>query len=624
MPEPIELVSVRFENIRNFSNATLPLNNDKFVLVGRNNAGKTSALVLLDWLLNDLDTDKLKYSESAKWDCQDVLLPARETKKKARRITLNICVHDGRMRSSLNTDKSNCTQLRLNVGATRDFRLCAKLGEPSRNEGWKSDSKAVDLLKSLQETYHCVYIPSFRDAGSVRFGKGLGRAFSDALGEKATKTGKKGRQFNEYTQVSEMGVKLKEMAETLTGSVVDRLKKGAPFGLLENVNVSLDTSPEAMINWLTEQLDVTLTTGAHDDGSVDSRSVGSGLQSILDVALHTTVDQDPASRSLLMIEEPEAFLHPSAQRQIARQLVSAKHARSSFILTTHSPFVVEEAGFGPLCLVRDQEFYPHDEQEERELAIKTQLLRNAGSEMVFAQSVLLVEGPGDLQFYEALRHRLAAHDPSGAMDRLFVVSVGGAAQFCPWVRLARAFRRGDGSQPFSFLVVMDADRAEDMREVATAAKTSAQKSVLKEIENVAKAYGKAKKSEASEADVESWHSETHLANTAFASRDYPLAFHIGDLEYASLRSVDVETLESFRDDFSMGCEDPNGFMRKLGTKGVTGRAENEPKKGPWIRGLIGANLPRSAVTVETRDILDRWISPVLDEHKRTSLLSNDW
>ena len=59
MTDEIELVSVQYQNVRGFYDATLPLDNSKSLIVGRNHAGKTSAFLLLSWLINEANPDRL-------------------------------------------------------------------------------------------------------------------------------------------------------------------------------------------------------------------------------------------------------------------------------------------------------------------------------------------------------------------------------------------------------------------------------------------------------------------------------------------------------------------------------------------------------------------------------------
>ena len=92
----MKLISIRYENIRGFYDATLPLQKEKTLIVGRNNAGKTSALKLLAWLINDADPDRLLENDSLSQEEQALLLPSRSELHRARRITLTVHIPDGR------------------------------------------------------------------------------------------------------------------------------------------------------------------------------------------------------------------------------------------------------------------------------------------------------------------------------------------------------------------------------------------------------------------------------------------------------------------------------------------------------------------------------------------------
>jgi predicted ATP-dependent endonuclease of OLD family len=49
------LESIRVENIRGFDNMVMAVGERNAVLVGPNNAGKTSVLRILDWVFNSAD-----------------------------------------------------------------------------------------------------------------------------------------------------------------------------------------------------------------------------------------------------------------------------------------------------------------------------------------------------------------------------------------------------------------------------------------------------------------------------------------------------------------------------------------------------------------------------------------
>lgn len=75
-------------------------------------------------------------------------------------------------------------------------------------------------------------------------------------------------------------------------------------------------------------------------GEISQFHQGAGEDSILDVF---GLLQDMPSYSLLIIDEVENSLHPRAQRRFVRHLISlAKKKKLQIILSTHSPFVLDE------------------------------------------------------------------------------------------------------------------------------------------------------------------------------------------------------------------------------------------------------------------------------------------
>jgi len=626
----IELKSIQFENIRNFSNTSVEIDRPKTVFVGRNNSGKTSALSLIDWLFNTLDIDELWEGEDGEHTeaCKSTVLPARSTGRKARRITLWVYVSDRRSYNKFSVE-NGIARLRIRVGSEQNFRLAAKLGAPKKIEGWDSDKNAVELLERLRNNYRVTYVPSFRDASSERFGHTLSGALSGALGERALASGKKGKQPPEYVKVQKVQSELESLARNLTKPVLEQLRDGAPSGLLKAAKLDIQANAESIVDFLVSKMQIKLITGEQDSSSVPTDSVGSGLQSVLDVALHGVRLPGDNRKHILMLEEPEAFLHPSAQRVMARELLTSSNADVLFV-TTHSPIVVEEAGYKPLCLVAEQKFYNHNVSKERRLDISTSLLRSGGSEMIFAKSVLLVEGDGDVQFFEAVRRRLTRLDPTGSIDRIFVVEVGGKTRFSPWLQAIKAF---DAPTVIQGLVVADTDAATDLittLEEAGFSKTSQTEKTLTDAKlaeaNVLQGASVAEKI----ARVPTWHEKIRRANTALSNSNHPALLLPGDLEHAILAKVSTKTLNRLIDELGIAVtKDAEytkhiAFMRKLGSKGATGKASSEPVKKPYMRGHMGRTIPAKEFSDDIFVVLHAWLKPVLPQDIIKKLLAKAW
>jgi predicted ATP-dependent endonuclease of OLD family len=234
------------------------------------------------------------------------------------------------------------------------------------------------------------------------------------------------------------------------------VQEGLPPEMTEEGKVEFDVDRRDLVEWMVENLDLQVSTGDRDNDRVELEGVGSGLQSLLDLTIHSTSLQPDDRHTILVVEEPEAFLHPTAQRTVARQLFETEE-NTSIIVTTHSPLIVDETNAGDVVVTKEHKFYEPDEDiSDRREEINTALMTGNGSEAMFSHSVLLVEGEGDRLFFETLRRRMAAVDSTGHADRIHVIAAGGKTQFSPWISLFKSYLLSN-ERPIKHLVVPDAD-----------------------------------------------------------------------------------------------------------------------------------------------------------------------
>ena len=151
MSPKIELVSIRYQNVRGCYDTTLPLENDKTLIVGRNNAGKTSALLLLAWLINDADPGRLGCNEELNEQERNLLLPARSAQHRARRITLTVKIQDGRTARSFDADHNNNAMLRIGFHVSGTPTAFIQLGTAHTNS---MESVWAVLKRGYYGTYH--------------------------------------------------------------------------------------------------------------------------------------------------------------------------------------------------------------------------------------------------------------------------------------------------------------------------------------------------------------------------------------------------------------------------------------------------------------------------------------
>ena len=133
---------------------------------------------------------------------------------------------------------------------------------------------------------------------------------------------------------------------------------------------------------------------------------------------------------ILLIDEPEAFLHPALAFLLGKELARASaKAHKRLFVSTHSPsFVMGCVQSGaPITLVRLT--YKHNAPTARVLAsadilrlMRNPLLRSTGVLTgLFYESVVVTESDADRAFYQEINERLLRHKPEwGVPNCLFI------------------------------------------------------------------------------------------------------------------------------------------------------------------------------------------------------------
>ena len=587
----ITIESIAAENLRGYGHTQLVLKN-LTVLVGENNEGKSSLLKMLE---------RFMQIQSSFWEGDRALseedfgfwYPANDAQHKARRFTVNIKFSDGRSARRFGANNHTALPLRFAVNSSGFYRL--NFGVPRKNE--THDGKAAELLRQLQDNVQLFLLPPVRDAKSSAFAKKVTHGVKQQLEEKMGHSKQAGAP-KEYRLAKDVIKKIKEIVKLHSGGLA-RSDDSPLASMLRSSEVRVELFPKDIYSLIEKSMVVYLSTGTHDELKVLPGEVGNGLQSLIDINLtfESVLNGADDKNVIVIIEEPEAFLHPSAQRQFMQYLRRALVDKvQSAILTTHSPIILDEAKYEEIILVRNQKhFAPSDVPADR-ASINTSLMTTASSEIFFARTVVLLEGEGDRAFFNTLLRRIKAKAPGcSELAGLVFQITGGCTFYVPWLKLVRSYKRL-GEDPFDCVWIMDGDAASDNgeRPVLRAAKDCGF-NLDQDETNAVVTFG----------DL-AWDTSIRTVNCNSAANN-ALSKHGGhlfccDLEWALFNGASRKVVSTIKRALSLANVSTDGnsveLARRLGSKINDGTSSDRAKKQPFIRALIAEQLELSDLPPE--------------------------
>ena len=153
------------------------------------------------------------------------------------------------------------------------------------------------------------------------------------------------------------------------------------------------------------------------------------------------------AQKILLVDEPEAFLHPQQARRLGNILASsAKSTKRQVIAATHSPDIVVGAlsSNAPVSVCRidrvgeTNKAYLLDSSQLKKLWSKPLLQSTGAINGIFHKGVVVCEADADCRFFEALLRRLEEKKILAATPDLYFIHGGGKGEIPTLIGAYRA------------------------------------------------------------------------------------------------------------------------------------------------------------------------------------------
>lgn len=189
-------------------------------------------------------------------------------------------------------------------------------------------------------------------------------------------------------------------------------------------------------------------------------NLGNGMKSIYMLSLlETYIEDDQRIPSIIIVEYPELFLHPSLQKT-ASKILYRLSKKNQVIFTTHSPNMVANFTRGQICqMVLDRESYSVARQNEDIDDILNDLGYSA-NDFLNVDFVFIVEGKQDKSRFPLLLEKYYSdvYDESGDLSRISIITTNSCTNIKTYANLKYMnqlylrdqflmIRDGDGKDP---------------------------------------------------------------------------------------------------------------------------------------------------------------------------------
>ncbi len=405
-----ECIAIR--NFRNFQEVSLNLHN-KNVFFGLNDVGKTNLLYALRYVF-DKDIRKQNFIESD-FHNKSLDIPIE--------IVVTIDISD--------VENSDCQKLRAQLkGAllsTHDKVYIRLFAEYNKNEllatpvlSWGGDPDRLREMKQrgylyeIDYVFNVIYIDAYVDLYTL-FKKNINQLIKNESED----------DKRVLSTIQKTVDELNEHIASLSGIKEFESKLTPEYQKFRDEGISVSIKSEIAVKGLYSNI---IPYIKQDDDSNLYPTAGEGRKKLLAYSIFDILAEENAEKriTLFLIEEPENHLHKSMQIALS-QILFTSEKYSYLFVTTHSPFVLYEMNNVNLVRIYSERkitskstFYKVPDEYYR----NRKMLNRCLSEAIFANRVLLVEGPSEYALFNKV---LSVMHPFYEADGIYILPVNGIA-----------------------------------------------------------------------------------------------------------------------------------------------------------------------------------------------------